>query len=86
MVFKNKVLMVGYGSVARCVLPLLLEKVSIPCKNITVIDFVDKREELAPWTKRGIRYSRKRISPVNIKQVLSEHVSALGLIIFVVEH
>jgi len=81
MVFKNKILIIGYGAVARCVFPVLLEHVSTPCKNITVIDFADKRKELSPWIKRGVKYFQERITPININQILSEHVSPGGVII-----
>jgi homospermidine synthase len=81
MVFKNKVLMIGYGSVARCVLPILLKHISIPYKNITVVDFIDKRKELSPWIRRGINFFQEKITPLNISQVLSEHVSSGGIII-----
>jgi len=81
MLFKNKVLIIGYGSVARCVLPILLKHVSIPCKNITVIDFTDKRKELSCWIRRGVNFSQAKITPINISQILSEHVSPGGMII-----
>ncbi|OGW94793.1 MAG: homospermidine synthase [Omnitrophica bacterium RIFCSPLOWO2_12_FULL_45_13] len=81
MKFKNKVLMIGYGSVAKCALPILLKHIDIPYKNITIIDFVDKRKELQPWIKKGIKYYQERITPINITQILSKHVSAGGLII-----
>jgi len=79
--FKNKVLMVGFGSVGKCTLPVLLKHVDIPPKNITVVDFADKRETLRPWIQKGIRYSQERITPLNISKVLSKHVSAGGLLI-----
>jgi len=81
VIFKNNVLIIGYGSVARCVLPILLKHISIPYKNITIIDFVDKRKELLPWIKRGIKFCQGKITPLNISQVLSEHVSPGGIII-----
>ena len=81
MEFKNKVLIIGYGSVGKCALPLLLKHVNIPYKNITVVDFIDKREELKSWIKKGIRYSQERITPINITKILAKHVSAGGLII-----
>ena len=81
MVFNNKVLIIGYGSVARSVFPILLKHVSIPYKNITIIDFADKRRELLPWIRRGIKFCRQKITPINIYRVLSEHVSPGGLII-----
>jgi homospermidine synthase len=81
MHFKNKVLMIGCGSVGKCVLPILLKHIDIPLKNITVVDFADKRELLKPWMRRGLKYSQERITPINITKVLAKHVSALGLII-----
>jgi homospermidine synthase len=80
-VFKNKVLIVGYGSVGKCVLPLLLRHIDVPCKNITVVDFADKYEALKPWTARGVRYSQERITPINITKVLSKHLGPGGLLI-----
>ena len=63
MDFKHKVLCIGFGSVGKCALPILLEHIHIPYKNITVLDFADKRKELAPWIKKGIRYSQGKADP-----------------------
>jgi homospermidine synthase len=79
--FKNKVLIIGCGSVGKCVLPVLLKHVDIPLKNITVVDFADKREVLKTWIRRGLKYSQERITPINIAKVLAKHVSAGGLLI-----
>jgi homospermidine synthase len=81
MYFKDKVLIIGYGSVARCALPMLLKHIAIPCKNITIIDFLDKRKELQPWIKRGVKYYQERVTPININQLLSRHVSSGGMVI-----
>lgn len=79
--FKNKILIIGYGSVSQCTLPVLLKHIDAPCKNITIIDFVDKHKALANWTKRGVKYFQERITPINMSKELSKHVSAGGLII-----
>ncbi|MBU9889063.1 MAG: saccharopine dehydrogenase NADP-binding domain-containing protein [Candidatus Omnitrophica bacterium] len=79
--FKHKILMIGYGAVGRCALPILLRHVRVPFKNVTVVDFVDKRKELAPWIKRGLHFSQERITPVNVARTLSKHVSPGGLIL-----
>lgn len=81
MKFKNKVLIIGYGSVGRCALPLLLKHISIPYRNITVIDFADKRSELSSWVKKGVKYFQERITPINIARTLSRHLSSGGLLI-----
>jgi hypothetical protein len=46
--FSGKVLMVGYGSVAQCTLPILVKRAKIPCKNITVMDFENQCSKLQP--------------------------------------
>ena len=79
--FKNKVLIIGYGSVGKCTLPVLLKHIDIPYKNITVIDFADKREALIPWTRKGVKYSQEKLTPINIARTLSKYVSAGGIII-----
>jgi len=81
MKFKNKVLMIGYGSVGRCALPLLLKHIDIPYKNITVIDFADKRSELNSWIRKGVKYFQERITPINIAKTLSRHLSPGGLLV-----
>ena len=81
MEFNQKVLFIGFGSVGRCALPVLLEHIRIPCKNITVLDFADKRKELAPWIKKGVRYAQEKVSPINVARTLSKYVSSGGMII-----
>jgi len=79
--FRNKVLIIGYGSVSRCTLPLLLKHITIPLENITIIDIEDKSAELSDWTARGIRFFQKRVTPENLDSVLSGYLSAGSLLI-----
>ncbi|MCX5683951.1 MAG: saccharopine dehydrogenase NADP-binding domain-containing protein [Planctomycetota bacterium] len=79
--FKNKVVFVGYGSVARCTLPILLKHVSVPPKNITVIDFEDKAESLKPWIEQGVHYVRARVKQGNMSLLLGQHLSSGDLLI-----
>jgi len=79
--FKNKVLIIGYGSVSKCTIPILFKHIRISYKNITIIDFVDQRQALKRWTDKGIKYFQNRITPLNIARELSKHVSPGGLVI-----
>jgi homospermidine synthase len=79
--FRNKVLMVGFGSVGRCTLPILLKHIDIPYKNVTIVDFADKREALTPWICKGIKYSQEKITPLNITKILSRHADPGSLVI-----
>jgi homospermidine synthase len=81
MDFRNRVLIIGYGAVAKCTLPLLLQHISIPYENITILDFEDKNNALQEWTRKGIRFFQRRITPENLDVVLSEYLSPGGLLI-----
>lgn len=79
--FSNKVLIIGYGSVSQCTLPLLMEKLDVPLENITLIDFVDKSKALKKYTNQGLRYVCERITLENLDQVLSQYLENEGLLI-----
>ena len=79
--FANKILILGYGSVSQCTLPILLDKLDVPLGNITIIDFVDKAAALKKFTGQGINFVRERITRDNLGSVLSQYVSRGGLLI-----
>lgn len=79
--FKNKVLIIGYGSVSRCTIPILLKHIKIPYHNITIIDFDDKHKNVRHWINKGIKYYQVRITPLNMARELSKYVSPGGLLI-----
>ena len=79
--FNHKVLIIGYGSVAQCALPVLLKKIDVPLKDITIIDFEEKAEALKKYTRKGLIYIKEKITKENLGQVLSKHVDNGGLLI-----
>lgn len=79
--FDHKILVIGYGSVAQCMLPILLDKLDVPRQNITIMDFEDKAAALRKFTDQGIRYVRNRITPDNLGAELAAHTTPGGLII-----
>ncbi|HUJ74387.1 MAG TPA: hypothetical protein VL359_05990, partial [bacterium] len=40
--FPQRVLFLGFGSVAECTLPIFLRHVECPPRNVTVMDFEDR--------------------------------------------
>ena len=72
MEFRNKVLIIGYGAVSKCMFPILLRHVNIPLENITIVDFKDKSADLKAWTTRGLQFFKKRVSPKNLGETLSD--------------
>jgi len=81
MEFGGKVLLLGFGSVAQCTLPILVKLVKMPLRRITVMDFEDKTKLMKPWTQRGVRYVRQRITRSNMGAVFGKHLDAGDLLI-----
>jgi homospermidine synthase len=76
LTFKNKILFVGYGAVAQCTLPILFKYIQTPAKNITVMDFENRKALLAPWIKRGVKFVNDRVTQENLGTVLGKYLSA----------
>jgi len=81
LTFDKRILFIGFGSVARCTLPILLKHVGIKPESITIIDFNPDEEALAPWIAKGIVFAKERITPEAMGQILAKRVSEGDLVI-----
>ncbi len=79
--FNNKILIIGYGSVSQCPLPILIARIDVPLKNITIIDFEDKSKDLKEYTDQGLKYFCEKITPENLDLVLSKYLDNGGLLV-----
>ncbi len=79
--FKNKILFVGYGAVAECTLPILFKHLKVPAKNVTIMDFENRAAKLKPWTKKGVRFVRDRVTEANMGKLLAKYVGAGDILI-----
>ena len=79
--FNKKILMVGYGAVAQCALPILAKLIKAPLQNVTVIDFEDRRDQLKAWTKQGVKFVRDRVTPENLGSLLGKYLDTGDLLI-----
>jgi len=68
--FGKRILFVGYGAVAQCTLPILMKQMKVSPKNITVMDFEDRRKVLAPWMRKGVQFVQKKVTRSNMASVL----------------
>ncbi len=73
--FSGRVVVVGYGAVAQCMLPLLLKHLKMPLKNLTVVDFEDRASALAPYTAQGLKFIKMRVEKNNLTSQLATLVS-----------
>ena len=72
--FKGRILMIGYGSVGHCTMPMLDRHLDMPLSRITVVEPDDHSEEIAPYVARGVTYVNKEITKKNYKDVLAKYV------------
>ncbi len=79
--FNHKILIIGYGSVSQCTLPILLDKIDVPLKDVTIIDFEDKASALKKYTDNGLHFVYEKITKENLEQTLAKHVDEGGLLI-----
>src|SRR5262245_50140022 len=79
--FSGQILFVGFGSVARCTLPILLRHMAVEPAQITIIDFAPDEPALKPWLDQGIRFVKDRVSEDNLGSILGQHLEAGDLLI-----
>ena len=79
--FGGQVLILGCGSVSRCVQPLLLRHLEMDFSRLTILDFEDLRHTIPDTLASGARYVQDRVRPDNLDAVLSQHVGPSGLLI-----
>ena len=79
--FFHKILIIGYGAVSQCTLPILLDKIGVPFSNVTIIDFEDKSAALKKYTDKGLIFIHERITQENLNHVLSKHLDSGSLLI-----
>lgn len=62
LAFPNKIMIVGFGSVVRCTLPILLKHIKVDPQDITIMDFEpDDRQK-----PRDARKSRHPARPAPV--------------------
>jgi homospermidine synthase len=81
LTFPNKVLLVGFGAVARCTLPILVKHLNIDPKNITILDFEPDKAALKPWIEQGMTFVEDRVTPENLGSLLGRYLPPGGLLI-----
>ncbi|MBI4678620.1 MAG: homospermidine synthase [Elusimicrobia bacterium] len=79
--FDKRILFLGYGAVAQCALPILMRLMKVPARNVTVMDFEDRRGGLKPWLAKGVRFARAKVTEENMGSLLGKYVDAGDLLI-----
>jgi homospermidine synthase len=54
--FNNRIVFVGFGFVARCTLPILLDHIKVKPSAIRIIEFQPDEASLKPWIAKGVNF------------------------------
>jgi len=74
-------LLLGCGSVSRCLQPLLLRHLGVPGERIAILDFEDLRDRIPATLAAGVVYVQDRITPESMDRLLAAHLGAGDLLI-----
>ena len=66
--------MLGCGSVAQCLIPLMIDHFSLRPDTVTVLESRDNRDRIASSILRGVQYKQVEITRENLDEVLAAHV------------
>ncbi len=72
--FRNRVLVLGGGSVAQTVVPLLIEH-EVEANQITIVDMRDTKERFLESIKKGAKYINDELTKENMSDFLAKYLS-----------
>ena len=68
--FRGRILMVGFGTIGQCLMPMLLDTLAIEPGRVHVLDGDDHASAGRPWRERGVGYSVRRIERHNLGEAM----------------
>ena len=74
-------MVLGCGSVAQCLLPLLLDHFALDPTTVTVLESRENRDRIASSLARGVRYEQLEITEANLVATLNSHLGDGDLLI-----
>lgn len=77
----GRVVILGCGSVAQCLLPLLLDHFSLEPSSVTVIESRENRDRIASSLARGVRYEQIEVTEANLVETLNAHLGDGDLLV-----
>jgi homospermidine synthase len=77
----SRVVVLGCGSVAQCLLPLLIDHFGFEPHSITVIESRDNKERIGSSIAKGVKYQQLEVTPENLTDVLATNLGGGDLLI-----
>ncbi len=79
--FKGRILMIGYGSVGRCTMPMIEKHFDMPMSRIAVIDGADHSADAQRFIDKGMTYMVNPLDRGNLAKLLAKFAGKGDLII-----
>jgi homospermidine synthase len=79
--FAGRIVMLGYGSVGQCVLPVIPRHFDMPLNRVTVLELDDHPAQFKPYGAMGMNYVRQRLTPANLAEILEQYLRAGDLVL-----
>jgi homospermidine synthase len=79
--FSGNILMIGYGSVGRCTMPLIEKHFDMPLSRVTVVDGHDHRADAKRFIDKGMNYLVQPIVRKNLSATLGKYCKKGDLIL-----
>lgn len=79
--FGGRVLILGCGSVSRCLQPLILRHFDMDFSKLAVMDFEDLRHTIPDTLAAGAKYVQDRVTRDNLPTLLGQYVGSGDLLI-----
>jgi homospermidine synthase len=79
--FAGRILLLGCGSVSRCLQPLLLRHLDMDLSKLTILDLEDLAHTVPETIAAGAAYVRQQITPDNLAETLGAHLGSGDLLI-----
>ena len=77
----GRVVVLGYGTIGQCILPLLIDRMKLPADRFRVVDRIDPPALISPYRDAGLTYHRHEIREDNLAEVLAGLAAAGDLLI-----
>jgi len=78
--FSQKIVILGYGAVSQCLLPLACKHFAHP-KQITIVDCEPYAEKLAGYITQGVTFIQKKLNQENCHSFLQQYLKSGDLLI-----
>ena len=80
-VFTGRIALIGYGTIGRCLLPMILERLAFEPARMRVLDAADRSADIARLVAQGLDYRVQTLTRDNLHAVMSTLAQAGDVVV-----